>query len=71
MRCPGLQSEYGFKPGLSTVGAIRVVMGVVARTAKGAVLDRCLLVTLDNCSAFNTAPWSTIDALAREKGLLL
>jgi hypothetical protein len=59
-------SQYGFRPGRSTVGAIRRLRSRVDRAvARGRVV---LAISLDIANAFNTLPWSKIrEGLVRKR----
>lgn len=56
-------SQYGFRPGRSTIQAINEVLNMADAAASGPTQDRdlCLLVTLDVRNAFNSVPWAAID----------
>jgi hypothetical protein len=59
-------SQFGFRPGRSTVGAIRRLRSRVDRAvARGRVV---LAISLDIANAFNSLPWSKIrEGLARKR----
>lgn len=61
--------QFGFRPGRSTVDAVRAVLDIAESAAKGAVQDRhlCAVVALDVKNAFNSAPWVLIDAALHRK----
>lgn len=62
-------NQYGFQKGRSTEDAMDTVMKIADFAASGGTQDRdhYVLVTLDVSNAFNSAPWSLIDAALREK----
>lgn len=64
-------NQCGFRPGMGTADAIQAVMDVAAGAARGVTQDRilCVLVTLDIKNAFNSVPWSGIDAACARIGL--
>jgi len=59
--------QFGFRRTRSTVDAIHQVLNVAKAAGNGPVQNRdlCVLVTIDVKNAFNTAPWSLIDAALR------
>ncbi|XP_070854176.1 uncharacterized protein [Drosophila suzukii] len=66
-------TQFGLRKGKSTLDAIRTVTGIAAEALrgkrwKGGTKKYCLLVTLDNKIAFNTANWTRImQALRRQR----
>jgi len=64
-------SQFGFRRGRSTVDAIRSVVREAERAEGGPTQDRdlCVLVALDVRNAFNSAPWTLIDASLRRMRL--
>jgi len=66
-------TQFGLRKGKSTLDAIRTVTGIAAEAIrgkrwKGGTKKYCLLVTLDNKIAFNTANWTRImQALRRQR----
>lgn len=62
-------NQYGFCVGRGTFQAIQEVLDVADAAAAGVTRDRdlCLMVTLDVCKAFNTAPWKVINSAVLDK----
>lgn len=60
--------QFGFRRRMSTIDAISEVIQIARDAGKGPVQNRelCAVVTLDVRNAFNTAPWSIIDAALRK-----
>ena len=59
--------QYGFRPGRSTVGAIRRLRSLVDRAVSRSRV--VLAVSLDISNAFNTLPWEKIREGLRRKGV--
>lgn len=63
--------QYGFRKGRSTLDALEAVDAVVQRVGSGSLASRdlCTLVAIDVANAFNSAPWSKIDAALGKKSV--
>lgn len=63
--------QFGFRRSRSTTDAIREVLRIARAAGDGAVQNRhlCTVVTLDVKNAFNTAPWTLIDAALHRAGV--
>lgn len=62
-------NQHGFRRGQSTMDALKAVTDQADTAARGSVQDRhlCAVVALDVKNAFNSAPWTKIDAALRRR----